>query len=283
MRNQLAIFFSIVFIMILTTGCQNSKSDDMNNQQTKKILFLHHSTGKNIWQGGNSFVTKVKGKLGLKGGVEKWFRRYNKKNGTSYLIQDKEFPKKSPYGWKNYPYDYYNIWVKNGDRDYYMEEPTLKTLAPEYDVIIFKHCFPASKIVFDGEPDIDSDRKMVENYKMQYQALQEELLKYPDTKFILWTPPALTKAITNPEAAQAATDFSNWVVNEWDKPGDNIFVWDFRVLETEGGNYLLPKNASGEKDPHPSHSFSRTVYPLFCQRIVDVLESNGDTGNVTGR
>ena len=269
--------------MIFTSGCQNSKSGDMNDQQDRKILFLHHSTGKTVWQGGNNFVTKVKGKLGMKGAVEKWFDRYNKEYKTNYRIEDKAFPKKAPYGWNNYPYDYYNIWVKHGDKDFYMEEPTLKTLAPRYDLIIFKHCFPSSRIVFEGEPDINSDRKMVENYKMQYQALKEELVKYPDTRFLLWTPPALTKSKTSAEAASAASDFSNWVVNEWDLPGDNIYVWDFRTLETEGGNYLLPKNAVDERDSHPSHVFARTVAPLFCQRIVDVLENRGDSGHVTGK
>ena len=282
MKNQLTIFFSIVFIMISTIGCENSKSGDMSDKQKQKILFLHHSTGKTIWQGGNSFFTKLKGKLGLEGAVEKWFHRYNKENDVFYVIRDREFPAKEPYGWKNYPFDYYNIWVKHGEEDYFMEEPTLKTLTPEYDLVIFKHCFPASKIVFDGTPGVDSERKMVENYKMQYQALKQELLKYPDTKFLLWTPPALTEQGTTPEAAKAVTDFSNWVVNEWDQPGDNIFIWDFRQLETEGGLYLLPQNAVGEKDPHPSHAFAKSVYPYFCQRIVDVMEGKGDARSVTG-
>jgi hypothetical protein len=274
MKSRLVIFFSIVITIMTFFGCQNSHSGDMKDQNIKRILFLHHSTGKTVWLGGNNFITKVKNKLGFQGAVEQWFKHYNKERGTSYIIKDKEFPGKEPYGWKNYPYDYYNIWVKHGNQEYYMKEPTLKTLAPENDLIILKHCFPVSKIVFEGMPDIDSECKMIENYKMQYQALGAEMLKYPDTRFLLWTPPALTKGTTNPEAANAATEFSKWVVNEWDKPGDNIFVWDFRQFETESSNYLLPQNAVGEKDPHLSHAFAKRIYPFFCQKIVDVLENS---------
>ncbi len=272
MKTLKCFFLSAIVLFVFNSGCQNSNSSDMNDEKSKQVLFLHHSTGKIIWQGGNNIVTKVKGKLGMKGAVEKWFDKYNRSNNTNYQIREMAFPKKQPYGWKNYPFDYYNIWVKHGDEESFMEEPTLKTLAPQYDLIVFKHCFPASRIVFDGTSDIDSERKMVENYKMQYIALKKELHKYPDTRFLLWTPPALTRAKSSPEAARAATGFSEWVVNEWDQSGDNVFIWDFRTLETGGGDYILPENSVDERDSHPSHALAKKVYPLFGQRMVDVLE-----------
>ena len=40
-------------------------------------------------------------------------------------------------------------------------------------------------------------------------------------------------------------EFFQWVKNEWDTEGDNIFIWDFYELETEGGIYLTEKNARG--------------------------------------
>ena len=36
------------------------------------------------------------------------------------------FPKASPYGWHNYPYDYYDIWVKHAGNEPYMEEPSME-------------------------------------------------------------------------------------------------------------------------------------------------------------
>ena len=52
---------------------------------------------------------------------------------SKYFIEEKIFPKAEPYGWNNYPYDYYNIWVKNAGEQPFMEEPTLEILTKEYD------------------------------------------------------------------------------------------------------------------------------------------------------
>ena len=115
-----------------------------------------------------------------------------KKNKTDYVISELSFPKKSPYGWENYPYDYYNIWVKNAGQDPYLEEPTLEILTAGYEVIILKHCFPVSRISEDaGTPNIDSDEKRIENYKLQYNALKQKMHQFPHNKFIVWTPCSL--------------------------------------------------------------------------------------------
>ncbi|TAJ12535.1 hypothetical protein DMA11_12495 [Marinilabiliaceae bacterium JC017] len=252
----------------------NKKNRIMNNtDKNTSIAFLHHSTGKSIWQGGNSYLVKIKGKLGASSAVEKWFSKYNRKNGVNYQIREIVFPKKDPYGWKNYPFDYYNIWVKNGDELYYKEEPTLKTLTIDSDVIIFKHCFPVSRLSDEKEGDINSDRKTITNYKLQYEALYAEFQKYPNVKFIVWTPAALTESKTTVEQAGLTRQFSNWVKEKWDKPGDNVFVWDFFELETEGGLYLKEEYAVNSKDSHPNDSFARKTYPRFCQYIVDVIEN----------
>ena len=94
---------------------------------------------------------------------------------------------------------------------------------------------------------------------------------------------ALTEAATDPESAQRAKDFFAWVIEEWDEPGDNIYIWDFWQLETEGGLYLLDDYAAGPEDSHPTGDFAADVAPLFAQRIVDVMEGRGDSGSLTGR
>ena len=64
-----------------------------------------------------------------------WFIQYNAENGTNYRIIERAFPSGKPYKWKNYPFDYWNIWVKNAGYKPYMEEPTLETLTQLFDVI----------------------------------------------------------------------------------------------------------------------------------------------------
>jgi hypothetical protein len=278
MLKFLALTFS--FVSLLTFyGCKNSEGINMNNQVN--IIFLHHSTGNNIWNGG---ISKIGKKLGFDGDVLNWFDDYNKQNNTNYKIIETNFPEKTPYGWNNYPYDYYNIWVKNAGDQPFKEEPTLEILTKKYNVIIFKHCFPVSSIKPDStNPDINSEEKTLANYKLQYSALKKKLLEFPDTKFILWTPTALVESKTTKEEAERANEFSEWVKTVWDIKGDNIFLWDFRQLQVEDGLYFQNKYAVSDNDSHPNSKFSGTVALNLCRRIVDVIEGRADSGNLTGK
>jgi len=264
MKKHLLILFSLA----LLTGCGT------NQEPMKKIIFLHHSTGNVVW---NGKTNRYIGKLTGKGDVQKFFDMYNRKNETAYEIRDLNFPKSEPYGWKNYPYDYYNIWVKNAGEEPYMEEPTLEILTRDYDLIIFKHCYPVSNIKEDtGSPDIDSPVKSIENYKLQYEALKNKMHQFPDKKFIVWTPAVNTEALMSEDEAIRTKEFRNWVVNDWDEKGDNIFIWDFYSYETDGGLYLAERNAVSPQNSHPNSEFAGRVAPLFGKYIIDVIESSVD-------
>ncbi|MFO1095910.1 MAG: hypothetical protein U0992_21780 [Planctomycetaceae bacterium] len=230
-----------------------------------RVLFLHHSTGECIWNGG----------------VPAWFDAYNVSQQTHYDIEERAFPKESPYGWENFPYDYWNIWVRHAGTRAYREEPTLEMLTKQYQVIVFKHCFPVSNIEADtGTADVSSAEKRIENYKLQYAALKAKLKSFPGVRFVVWTGAAQVASDVDEGAARRAREFFEWVVTKWDEPADNIFVFDFYALETEGGHYIRPEYASG--DAHPNEEFSQRVAPLFAQRVVDVIEGRGDTGSMTG-
>jgi len=233
-----------------------------------RIVFLHHSTGEVIWNGG----------------VAGWFEKYNSDNDTNYEIVERVFPKDSPYGWENYPYDYWNIWVRHAGDKPFEEEPTLEILTDEYDVIVFKHCFPVSDVEQDhGEADVSSPDKRTENYTLQYEALKEKMRQFAKSRFIVWTGAAQAANCTDPETAKRAKAFFDWVKGKWDEPGDNIFVWDFHELETEGGLYLKDKYAADPYDSHPNETFARKAAPLLCRRIVDVVEGRGDKSSITGQ
>jgi hypothetical protein len=163
MRTRLVVLFTLLLAIPLDSCKQKEKTSDMN------ILFLHHSTGGVIWQGAktslikraaNRINPKLGNMFGQKARLPLLFENYNRKNNQNYLIKEMIFPKESPYGWHNYPYDYYNIWVKHAGSEPYMEEPTLELLTKDYQVIIFKHCFPVSNIQADKDTaDINSDYK----------------------------------------------------------------------------------------------------------------------------
>jgi hypothetical protein len=256
------------------------------------IVFLHHSTGEVIWKGGRStLIAKVAGKISARladivspqARLPYLMEKYNKVHGKNYFIEELAFPKVTPYGWKNYPYDYYNIWVKNEGEGTYNDEPTLEILTKKYKVIIFKHCFPVSNIQADQDSaDINSEFKSISNYKLQYGALRDKLNQFPDTKFILFTGAAQVKAGITEEEAQRANEFFKWVTDEWDIPGDNIFLWDLYSLETEEGLYLRDEYALTPNDSHPNGTFAARVCNLLFSRIIDVIENNGNNTILTG-
>ncbi len=131
------VFIVLAMVVSWATGCSRTDEKELS-EDSMKIVFLHHSTGNKVWDGG----------------MKKWMKNYNKSNGTDYQIAEREFPARSPYGWSNYPYDYWNIWVNNAGNEEYEREPTLELLTPKYDMVVFKHCYPVSNIQPDvGQPD----------------------------------------------------------------------------------------------------------------------------------
>ena len=274
MKKIRLLIYSVILSFGLLTQC-TGKIGDRNNDS--KILFLHHSTGGVIFEGG------INPESGEKINIPNWMDGYNKKEKTNYTIKEQAFPKDEPYGWSNYPYDYYNIWVKHAGDIPYTEEPTLEILTKQFNLIIFKHCFPVSDIIEDnGIANVDSDIKTISNYKLQYQALKLKMYQFPETKFLVWTGAALSESNTTKENAERARSFFDWVKNEWDEKDDNIYLWDFRQLETEGGLFLTDAFLATAGDSHPSSEFAGKVVPLFGQRLVDVIENNGTTTTLTG-
>lgn len=232
---------------------------------TANIIFLHHSTGGVIWDGG----------------VADWFTAYNTAHTTEYKIRERAYPN-NPYPWANYPYDYWNIWINPNADEIAKSQASLDALTAEYNVIIFKHCFPVSNIAADtGNASVSSETKSIENYQLQYAALKTKLHSYPNTKFILWTGAALTQT-TSSSALARSRQFFDWVKTTWDEPGDNIYLWDFYELETEGGNFLLDKYATSASDAHPNSTFAKTVAPYFAQRIVNVIRGE-NLSDIIGR
>ncbi|MGD9210403.1 MAG: hypothetical protein PVI90_06480 [Desulfobacteraceae bacterium] len=268
-RRQLFRTIGVAFIIVLLTS--SLVAAQAGNQ---KIILLRHSTGGNLFQQGD---------------VKDWVSDYNSKNGTSYDISMRAYPD-SPYDWKNYPYDYWNLWV-NPDSPAKASNPsidTLESLAEDYDMIVFKHCFPGSGIEADtGSASVSSSAKRLENYKLQYKALREKFDTMPDTIFMVWTLAPLHRLNTTTSDAKRAAEFVDWVKNTWltedGKNHPNIFIFDFwgNVAETSGNpsngktntlRYAYEASHSSS-DSHPNSTANKTVGPIFAQRVVDVIEA----------
>jgi hypothetical protein len=267
------------FSVVVTNSIGNVTSADATLTVTTlpagtiRVAYLHHSTGGNIWGGG----------------VPEFFAAYNTAHGTKYQIDEITYPaapaagymSSTGYPWANYPYDYWNLWVNHTGSSQDRGELNLDQIAANYDVIMFKHCFPVSNIEADGvTSSVSSSTQTVANYKLQYAALMTRMKQFPTKKFVVWTGASLIASANDAASAQRAEDFFSWVKGTWDQKGDNIFVWDFRQWETDGTLYMKDAYASG--DSHPNSTFSARVAPCISQRIIDVIEGRGDTGSILG-
>jgi hypothetical protein len=260
----------ITIILVVGITCPSPAGAADGNE---KILFLHHSTGGAVYSQGE---------------VAGWISAYNSANGTAYQIEERAYPNR-PYPWHNYPYDYWNLWGNGNCDDAQPGIACLTSLARNYDVIIFKHCFPGAAILEDtGSPDIASARKSLENYQLQYRALRDLMDGYPDTQFIVWTLAPLHRLATTTSRAARARVFVDWVRDEWltedGRSHPNIAVFDFwgYVAEENKGTstgqgpintlrYEYEKSHSGS-DSHPNALANETIGPRFAAFIVDTIE-----------
>jgi len=250
----------------------------------QNIIFLHHSTGEGVYNGGD--------------GLPQWFNNYNTNHSSSYVISELAYPN-TPYEWANYPYDYWNLWVNAGQCDNTSEGiRCLDWFTANYNVIIFKHCFPGAGIVADiGSPLVSSGTKSIENYKLQYRALRALMDSYPTNKFIVWTLAPLHRNATDTESAARAREFVNWVKGDWltedAKTHPNICIFDFFGYAAESnpapvnGNvnclkYEYEGDHNGD-DSHPNAIANSTIMPLFGQFIVDVINDNFTSVNDFGK
>ena len=155
----------------------------------------------------------------------------------------------------------------------------------DYDVIIVKHCFPSSEIQADtGNPDPTSQTKTIENYKAIYRLLRSKFEENPNTIFIVWTLPPDHRLSTNSNEAARATQFSQWLKNDFLTEGGahpNMRVFDFRSIVMDPSTDFLKydyEKSHTSGDSHPNDAANNVAGPLFAQCIVDSISDFAGNG-----
>lgn len=233
----------------------------------KKILFIHHSTG-----GLLIFFGKLRRLLKEKdSNIEFWDHGYNLyspkilsrifgllmfRTGLSDgngKMTGKDF---QIFISNNSPKEYAEIFSRNPN------DFTLKNIL-SFDVVIFKNCFPTSKI---------ETKEKLKEYKEYYSQILKNISNYKN-KFIVFTPPPLRCEMTKPEWAANArelTDFINVEVKKY----SNVFTFDFFDLlaDSQGNNFNMLRRQYCNilpVDSHPNIKANRVVGKKF----VDFLTS----------
>ncbi len=241
-----------IFLMVSALiHLPSARAQEPETDRTIRIHFLHHSTGGNLIKGA--------------GGIEKMFEAYNQINGTDYRFTHEWSAPNN----ENYPYDYHTDTFSH---------KRIREYAENYHLVIWKHCYPGSDIQADlGTPDINSSRKSIENYKLQYRSLRIRFDMYPDTKFLGWTLPPLHRKATTLEKARRASDFTDWVRDEFmseDGAHINQSFFDARLHLSENDEYLQYdyERDHNSWDSHPNDLANDTVNPHFFQSIIKFVE-----------
>lgn len=272
MDNKNLVFLILILIivgilaLILYYGFFNSQGEEGNQftaptysnitspSDTVKLIFIHHSTGEN-------WLSDENGRLGMT------------LRDNNYFVSD------TNYGWgpeaigDKTDIGYWWLWFRGPDSARYLSalysengqncqySRLSNNPGGENEIIIFKSCFPNSALQGnpnDPIPSIGSNPLKGESAESEVHTVANakgiyiDLLKYfktrPDKLFIVVTAPPLS----DPTYAGNARSFNYWLVNDWlkDYPYNNVAVFDFYSVLTNGGNTLAYPSSWG--DDHPS-------------------------------
>lgn len=248
MKRQMSVVICIVLLCLGGIVAQET------GDGVVQIIFMHHSTGAGVMNDGG--VREAFTELGY----AFWDHDYNEyglsdasgeRVGYSWNVPDDNT---NPDGW----YAIFNQTVTS---------PPSNTLSHmlEFDVIIFKSCFPASAIYDDS---------MLETYKRYYLSIREVIDRYPEKIFILWTTPPLVPNETTADQAARARHWAEYLTSdEYLAEHPNIFVFDFFTLMADEAGFLREEFRSGEWDSHPNWVGNRIAGPLLVQFVDEAVQN----------
>jgi hypothetical protein len=233
------------------------------------ILFMHHSVGWGIID---------------QGGVRGLLAEYNRRNGTNYRLWDHGYNGEGLRDPEGVPQNRnFNIPDDNTNPEGYAgifaqphNNPPDNAFSHflEYDVIIFKSCFPACNI---------ENAEKLARWQEYYREIMAVMRRYPDKLFIPSTPPPLTPSWTNRTEALNSRAFVSWLTSQDFLQGaTNVVPFDlFSVLAENNSNapdYSMlrkdfrPGLFGMKKDSHPNKRANLAVAPQLIETITKAIE-----------
>lgn len=251
--QRAALLCALAALLMLFTGASGASA------QAVRIIFLHHSCGHNLIEQGGV-------REGLSAlGYEFYDHGYN---GDGLRLAD-----------GSYTGTNFDVPGDNTDPDGFaaifaqpLHDPPDNTFSylMQYDVIIFKSCFPTSNIGDDAQ---------LEAYKSYYLAIRDRMDQYPDKVFIPVTPPPQVPANSNREEGVRARAFADWLGSDEYLDGHpNVFVFDFFGLLAGDDNFLRREYRSDPYDAHPNERANQEIGPLFVAFIDSAIASYFSVG-----
>jgi hypothetical protein len=239
-----------------------------------KILFLHHSTGADLIKYGR--VREGLSKAAAQ--IELWDHGYEPTTGNwvQRLFQPYIFGLRDGHG--ELRSETFHIPDDNTNPDGLArlfsldsgEDTALRQILA-FDIIIFKSCFPVTRI----STDADLDR-----YKSCYLNIRECIRKHPDRLFIPMSPPPLRSSLTTKSCAARARMFASWLMSsDFRSSIENLIPYDyFDALAANAGdrypNVLRPEYCRPLWfDSHPNARAHATVAPHWINHVLDAMSA----------
>ncbi|MBN1180345.1 MAG: hypothetical protein JXD18_14125 [Anaerolineae bacterium] len=218
-----------------------------------RIIFLHHSCGQNLIEQGGV-------REGLSAlGYEFYDHGYNEEGlrladgsttGTHFDVPDDNT---NPDG----------LAVIFGQPLHDPPDNTFSYLM-QYDVIIFKSCYPTS--------NIGSDDQLAED-QAYYLSMRDRMDQYPDKLFIVVTQPPQVPGSSDAEEAERARALADWLASSEFLAGHpNVVTFDFFGLLAGSDNFLRPEYRYDDTDGHPNEMANQAIGPLFVNFVDQVIQ-----------
>lgn len=223
--------------------------------RSPSIIFLHHSCGQNLIEQGH--VREGLSELGY----EFYDHGYN---DDGLRLAD------GTYSGTNF-----NVPGDNTDPDGLAEifsqplhDPPDNTFSHlmQYDVIIFKSCYPTSNIT--GEDQLAE-------YQAYYLTIRDRMDQHPEKTFIIVSQPPEVPGNSDRDAADRAREFVNWLRSgEFLSGHNNLFMFDFFDLLAGEDNFLRVDYRYDDYDGHPNERANQEIGPIFVDFVNQAISGH---------
>lgn len=223
-----------------------------------RLVFLHHSTGRNLIQEGGARQLLVALSVEKNIDYALWDHDYNEIGlsdpAGTLLHYDFGVPADN-----TDPDGLYVLWTTdNAARD---------SLLSRFDVIAFKSCFPASAIISDA---------MLAEREQWYLEMRDVFDLHPDKIFLVMSQPPLHRLATNLAEADRARAFADWLGSDEYLAGHpNVHYFDFFDQLAHPDDGTATRNmlryefevSDIEAGSHPNTLANQTVCPQFVAAL----------------
>ncbi len=242
-------------------------------------IFLHHSSGDNIW-----------GQTGSTTTVPLEITKYNTNHGYTGVnaVSMNEIM------WPETPWD--NSWERwhrifeNKD----LTDADIRSYIANNKIVVIKSCFPSSAMTARGAASdtLTPTNQTIYNYKWHWRHILKVMRKHPENFFVIWTNAPLTAEASTPAEAALSKSFCKWAKDTLAKGNDpvfgafpkNVYVFDYySKLANASGFIPYPQYSTTSWDSHPNAAATNLVAPQFVTEMFDAAigyETNTGIDNV---